>query len=121
MRLIDSLKSGINAVLKNHLRLVLSGLVLYAAYAVILSAAWRPAGLNAAFWYLVPLAVFELGLRLALWFVFGRHYRYALFNFFLVDHPVYGFAFRKDAATDVPFLIFDKFVFKYRAGHLVTL
>ena len=64
-------------------------------------------------WLLVPLIVFELILRLFLRLVYGKHYRFALYNYFIIDHPIYGNTFRPGIASQkIDFPVFDKFVFR---------
>ena len=60
-----------------------------------------------------PLVIFELVLRLGLRRAYGRHYRFALYNYFIIDHPIYGNAFRPGIASQkIDFPVFDKFVFR---------
>lgn len=61
--------------------------------------------------------IWEIAVRLVLRLAYGGQYRYVLFNYFLIDHPFYGNAFR--AGTDakkLDFLIFDKTAFPI--GHV---
>ncbi len=65
------------------------------------------------FWLLLLVLGIELGIRLLMRMVYGRHYQFAVYNYFLIDHPQYGFSFRKaSSARSVPFPIFDKFIFR---------
>lgn len=71
---------------------------------------------NSLFWmlvlFLVPILAFEGWIRLLLFWAYGRRYRFSLFNFLVVDDPVYGLAFRKNCSIkDVDFLIFDRMAF----------
>ncbi len=62
---------------------------------------------------LVPFIVYEIILRLVLRLIYGRQYRFALYNYFIVDHPIYGNAFRKNIVSQkIDFPVFDKFIFK---------
>ncbi|OGE76822.1 MAG: hypothetical protein A3C85_02635 [Candidatus Doudnabacteria bacterium RIFCSPHIGHO2_02_FULL_48_21] len=100
--------------MKNRPRLMILTLVLYAGYAVFLAAVFQPRGWGLLYFF-IPLGVYETGLRLWMRKKFGKYYRYAIFNYLMVDHPVYGFAFRKNSESKkIPFPIFDKFAF--RAG-----
>ncbi len=65
-------------------------------------------------WIILPLIGLELILRLLLRLTYGQQYRYSLYNYFLVDHPVYGNCFRPHANNrQLDFLICDKYVFRY--------
>ncbi len=64
----------------------------------------------------VPLLVLEVILRLLLRYTYGREYRYSLYNYFLIDDPVYGNRFRPSiSAAEIDFLICDKYVFQNTA------
>lgn len=59
-----------------------------------------------------PIIAFEGALRLVMLLAYGRRYRFSLFNYLVVDDPVYGLAFRKNCSIkDVDFLIFDRMAF----------
>ncbi len=108
--------------LKNRVRLLTACLALYAAYLVFAFVFFGSQGLLWILHLLAPPLVLELALRLVLHAVYGRHYRYALFSYFFVDHPVYGYTFRANAsARRVPFLIFDKFAFRGGAEQSLAL
>ena len=64
----------------------------------------------------VAIVIWEFILRAVLRLAYGKNYRFAVLNYFLVDDPVYGNAFRKNTkARDLDFLVFDKTVFP--VGH----
>jgi len=88
--------------------------VIYVIYVVLIWDTLSAGGILKAFFMLfLPFVIFELFIRLLLFFVYGKHYRYGLLNYFLEDHSVYGYAFRKSLdSTVIDFPIFDKFVFK---------
>lgn len=49
-------------------------------------------------------------------FTYGKNYRYSLYNYFLIDHPIYGNCFRPNiSAPAIDFLICDKYVFQNTA------
>src|SRR3989344_3570087 len=62
----------------------------------------------------------ELGARLVLRLAHGRRYQNKLFSYFLVDHPDYGFAFRKNSsAQNLPFPVYDRIVYRPGTRELV--
>lgn len=64
----------------------------------------------------IPLLVLETILRGLLRFTYGRDYRYSLYNYFLIDDPIYGNRFRPNtSAPEINFLICDKYVFQNTA------
>ena len=66
--------------------------------------------------------LFELLLRLLLFVAYGREYRYAVFTYFLVDHPQYGSILRKNAKSkELSFRIFDIFLFPPNTGRVIDL
>ena len=63
---------------------------------------------------LLPLLAFEIILRLLLRYTYGRHYRYSLYNYFLIDDPLYGNCFRPNINSEtIDFLICDKYIFRH--------
>src|SRR3989338_7392910 len=110
--LINMKEEIANAILQRRTWLTLGILLFYFLYVMILLTATRFSPLVTLAALLLPLILFELALRGLLLFSFGRRYRYALFNYFLVDHPRYGFEFRKNIHSKrIAFPIFDRFVF----------
>jgi len=66
--------------------------------------------------------LFEIVFRLLLFIAYGREYRYAVFTYFLVDHPQYGSMLRKNARSkELPFRIFDIFLFPPETGRVSDL
>jgi len=66
--------------------------------------------------------LFEILFRLLLFIAYGREYRYAVFTYFLVDHPKYGSVLRKNAKSkELPFRIFDIFLFPPNTGRVTDL
>lgn len=62
--------------------------------------------------FFLPILAFEGLIRFLMFWAYGRRYRFSLFNFLVVDDPVYGLAFRKNCSIqDVDFLIFDRMAF----------
>lgn len=62
----------------------------------------------------------ELAARIFLRARHGQYYKNKLFNYFLVDHPVYGFAFRKNSSTqNLLFPVYDQIVYRPGTKELV--
>lgn len=58
------------------------------------------------------LFFFEIGLRLLLHLSYGSKYRYSIFSYLFLDHPLYGVCLRKNCSVkNLNFLIFDRMVF----------
>ncbi len=71
---------------------------------------------------LLGVVLWEIFLRTVLSAAYGRQYRFAIFSFFLVNHPVYGVGFRQNCRSkELDFLIFDKFAFPPGTGKLYDL
>jgi lysophospholipase L1-like esterase len=67
-------------------------------------------------------ACLELLLRSLMRAVYGLGYEYAVLNYALVDHPVYGNCFRRPARMhEVRQLLFDKFLFRHGAPRHLDL
>ncbi len=59
------------------------------------------------------LVVYEALIRAILFAAYGSNYRYAVFTYTLIDHPSYGYAFRKRMNLEhVRHLLFDKYIFR---------
>lgn len=66
--------------------------------------------------------LFEIVFRLLLFIAYGKEYRYAVFTYFLVDHPRYGSILRTNARSKkLPFHIFDIFLFPPGTGRVIDL
>lgn len=97
--------------------------VLYSVTAVVLTAAWwqrwGPLALC-----ILPAAFLmgELLLRALLYLAYGSHYRFAIFTYFLQNDDRYGTGLAKGARSrEIPFLLFDTFIFPPDTGRLLEL
>ena len=61
---------------------------------------------------LIPFALFEISLRLVMFLAYGSQYPFSLFNYLVVDDPVYGLCFRRSCSIkELDFLLFDRMAF----------
>lgn len=66
--------------------------------------------------------ILEGGLRSIFYAAYGPKYLYSVLTYFLIDHPLYGNALRKNARSkDINFLIFDNFIFPPGTGRILDL
>lgn len=98
---------------KRRPRLLMFFALVYIAYFIIIFNFLFSSFALTATLVIFPLAVFEILIRSLLLFAYGRRYRFAIFNYFFVNHKIYGHAFRKSInSAEIDFPIFDRFIFK---------
>ncbi|MDP7368585.1 MAG: SGNH/GDSL hydrolase family protein [Candidatus Pacebacteria bacterium] len=106
------MKKNINKLITNRPFLLSLMASVYVPYIIYISLVLELSLLFFVFAFL-PFVFFEILLRITLRIVYGKHYKYALFNYFLTNHSIYGNSLRKSIdSTKINFPIFDKFVFK---------
>ena len=107
-------------------RLLASYLPVYAWYSatalVLTAAGWRWWGPLALCILISAFFIGELLLRALLYFSYGPQYRFAIFTYFLQNDDRYGTGLVKGVRSrDVPFLLFDTFIFPPDTGRLLEL
>ena len=112
MNSTNKMKKNINKLITNRPFLLSLMASVYVPYIIYISLVLELSLLFFVFAFL-PFVFFEILLRITLRIVYGKHYKYALFNYFLTNHSIYGNSLRKSIdSTKINFPIFDKFVFK---------
>jgi lysophospholipase L1-like esterase len=107
-------------------RLLVAFFPLYGSYWVFIVLSTFASYYFWGFWGIgiLPGAFFvgELLLRVLLRLSYGPQYRYVLFTYFLQNDDRYGTGLKKGARSrEVPFLLFDTFVFPFGTGRIFDL